>query len=140
MPTNKNIESPEKLYELFEKYITACKANPKKESIWSHKLDKQVTLDRETPLTWDGFDLYLRKAKILACTDDYRYNKEDRYTEYANIIRVIGQEIYNDKYSGAAAGVFNANIIARDLGLSEKTEVKGDVNINPKQWVKNKPE
>ena len=32
--------------------------------------------------------------------------------------------IYNQKYSGAAAGFFNANIIARDLGLANK--IAGD--------------
>ena len=43
-----------------------------------------------------------------------------------DIIRAIDREIYNDKYSGAAVGVYHNNIIARDLGLSEKVDNKHD--------------
>jgi hypothetical protein len=32
--------------------------------------------------------------------------------------------IYNQKFSGAAADLLNANIIARDLGLKEKSETE----------------
>ena len=39
--------------------------------------------------------------------------------------------IYNQKFSGAAADLFNANIIARDLGLTDKkeTEHKGSFTV-----------
>ena len=30
--------------------------------------------------------------------------------------------MYSDKYEGAAVGIYNPNIIARDLGLADKTE------------------
>lgn len=33
--------------------------------------------------------------------------------------------IYSQKFEGASAGLLNANIIARDLGLAEKQEVSG---------------
>ncbi len=136
MPTEKNIETPEKLYKHFEAYKKSCKATPKKESIYSHKQDKQVTLDREIPYTWDGFDIWLRKRSIITRLDHYRQNLDDRYSEYVYIIHAIGQEIYEDKITGATAGVFNANIIARDLGLKEQSEVKTSVSISPKEWVK----
>jgi hypothetical protein len=32
--------------------------------------------------------------------------------------------MYAQKFEGAASGAFNANIIARDLGLADKTEMK----------------
>lgn len=38
--------------------------------------------------------------------------------------------IYNQKFAGAAAGLLNANIIARDLGLIEKTSAEHLVAIN----------
>jgi len=126
MPTNKNIESPDKLYEYFEQYKTFCKSNFKKENIYSHKADKQVSLDREIPLTWDGFEIWLRKNKIIARLDDYKADKDGRYTEYAYIIHAIGQEIYEDKFTGAVAGIFQNNIIARDLGLADKKIVAGE--------------
>lgn len=33
--------------------------------------------------------------------------------------------IYNQKFQGAAADLLNANIIARDLGLADKSELTG---------------
>lgn len=123
MPTKKNIESPEKLYEHFLSYVKYCKENPKKENFYSSKLDKQVSVDREVPITWNGFDIWLRKNKILAKLEDYKANSQGRYSEYSEIIRVIQKEIYEDKFAGATAGIYQHNIIARDLGLSDKKEL-----------------
>lgn len=124
MPSKKNISTPEKLYEHFESYKEYCKKNPKKENYWSSRSDKEVSVSREIPYTWDGFEIWLRKNKILAKLDDYKEDKDGRYSDYADIIRVIGKEIYEDKYSGAVAGIFQHNIIARDLGLRDKTETE----------------
>lgn len=128
MPTDKNIESPEELYEHFEKYKGYCKNNPKKENFWSNKTDKEISVSREVPYTWNGFEVWLRKNKIISRLQDYKEDKDGRYTEYAYIIRAIDQEIYEDKFSGAVAGVYQHNIIARDLGLVDKQETKQDVS------------
>lgn len=123
MPTDKNIKSPQILYSHFEKYRDVCKSSPKRENIWSVKSNKQVSLEREIPLTWEGFEVYLRRNKVVAKLDDYKANKDGRYSEYADIIHVIGLEIWEDQYSGASAGVFQHNIIARKLGLIDKQEI-----------------
>lgn len=122
MPTQKNIASPETLYQYFEQYRQHTKANPKKYHHWSNRLEKQVSVDREIPLTWKGFEIWLRQQGIIAKLDDYEANKDSRYGEYAAIIRAIKDEIYDDKFTGAAVGVFQHNIIARDLGLMERTD------------------
>ena len=123
MPTEKNIKPPEKLFKLFEQYKTHCKASPKKENFWNSKLDKEVSVSREIPLTWNGFDIWLRKKGIITRLDHYRQNLDDRYSEYVYIVHAIGKEIYEDKLTGAAANIFNASIIARDLGLTDKQDV-----------------
>ena len=41
--------------------------------------------------------------------------------DFITIIAEIDEIIYNQKYSGAAADLLNANIIARDLSLVDKT-------------------
>ncbi len=71
----------------------------------------------------NGFEIWLRKEKIICKLDDYIHNTDDKYSEYSAIIRVIRAEIYEDKYTGAAVGIFQHNIIARDLGLTDKKEV-----------------
>ena len=40
--------------------------------------------------------------------------------------RSIEKTIYKQKFDGATAGSFNANIIARDLGLKDKTDITSD--------------
>lgn len=45
---------------------------------------------------------------------------------FSEVITRAREVIYENKFSGAAAGFFNANIIARDLGLRDQSEV----NVN----------
>lgn len=132
MPTKKNIESPEKLRELFEEYKDYCKKNPKYENILSHKTGEIHKVPREVSYTWSGFEVWLFNKKVVARLDDYRFNKENRYSEYAYILDIINKEIYNDKINGAVAGIFNQNIIARDLGLVDKQQVDQNTKVkNP---------
>jgi uncharacterized protein YkvS len=46
---------------------------------------------------------------------------------FSSILTHIGHIIRNQKYTGAAIGIFNANLIGKDLGLMEKTE---NTNLN----------
>lgn len=50
------------------------------------------------------------------------YRKNDLFKD---AVKEAEQTIYHQKFEGAAAGFFNANIIARDLGLVDKQEVAG---------------
>jgi len=135
MPTEKNIKTPEKLYELFEQYKIYCKANPRVENYWSNRLEEQVSVDRERPYTWDGFEIWLRAKKIIARLQDYKADKDKRYSEYAYIIHAIDQEIYDDKITGAVVDIYNHNIIARDFGLKDQTENTTTLNVDPITWV-----
>ena len=126
MPTKKNIETPEILYRHFKSYKKNCKKNPKKENFWSSKSDKEVSVSREIPYTWDGFEIWLKKKRILVRLDDYKTNKDNRYSKYADIIHAIDKEIYEDKFTGAAAGIYQTNIIARDLGLKDRRDLTTD--------------
>ncbi len=126
MPTDKNIKTPEALYKFFEQYKKCCKDNPKYENIYSNSQKKVIQVPREIPLTWDGFEIWLRKENILVYLDDYKSNKDDRYSEYAYIIHACGREIYEDKFTGAATELFNPNIIARDLGLRDHRNTEHD--------------
>lgn len=128
MPTKKNIKTPDKLFEHFEHYKTQCKKSPKKENFNSSKADKQVSVNREIPYTWDGFEIYLRTNGILAKLDDYKANKDNRYSEYADIIRAIGQEIRHDKMNGAYAGIYQHNIVARELGLADNQKLEHNLS------------
>ena len=49
--------------------------------------------------------------------------------EFSAVINAIEQVMYEQKFSGAASGMLKENIIARDLGLADKseTEVSGAI-------------
>jgi len=49
--------------------------------------------------------------------DDYA-EKDD----FMDIVSMVNDCIRDQKFSGAAAGLLNSNIIAREIGLAEKTE------------------
>ena len=57
-------------------------------------------------------------------------NKKD----YMSVITRIEETIYNQKFTGAASGFLNPNIIARDLGLVDKKEVENrDLILTPEE-------
>ena len=129
MKKDKYIKSPELLRQYFEDYRAWAKSNPIQENHYSHKHSTQVSIDKERPLTWKGFQIYLRKKNIISKLQDYDQNTNGSYTEYQDVISEIKDEIYDDKYTGAAVGIYQHNIVARDLGLVDKKEVD---NVNDK--------
>jgi hypothetical protein len=52
--------------------------------------------------------------------------------DFCRVALEAEQVIYQQKFAGAAADLLNANIIARDLGLSDKTQTEhsGSIDIN----------
>lgn len=55
-----------------------------------------------------------------------RYRTEDRFAEACEQIDAV---IYTQKFEGAAAGIFNSNLIMSDLGLASKQQVESTVTI-----------
>ena len=49
--------------------------------------------------------------------------------DLSDVQREAEEIIYSQKFAGAAADLLNANIIARDLGLSEKVESRSNVTL-----------
>lgn len=49
--------------------------------------------------------------------------------EFLAVIEAIEKTCFNQQYKGAAAGVFNNNIVARALGIKEQTE-QTNINFN----------
>lgn len=68
--------------------------------------------------TWSGLEFFL---DIYSLRD---YRKNEKYKDFSPVISRIEAVIYTQKFEGAAAGLLNANIISRDLALTDKSEVK----------------
>lgn len=121
----KNIPTPQLLWEYACKYFEMIDESPflKQDFIrGGDSAGKIVELETMLPYTWAGLEDYLAENDILAKLEDYKANKDNRYSEFAEVITHIDKIIYDRKYSGAAVNAFNANIIARDLGLADKTQ------------------
>jgi len=125
------------LWQVACEYFEWCDENPLVKKETHHKILGVETKEAETarPYTLSG---------LCICCGTNRHwwkqfkkgLKEDSHDFYP-VVRQIEDVIYAQKFEGAAAGHFNANIIARDLGLGEKVEqdITAKVSISPKQWV-----
>ena len=62
----------------------------------------------------------------------FRQFRAANHEGFSTILTRIEDIIYNQKFTGAAAGFLNPNIIARDLGLKDKTEteISGGLQVN----------
>lgn len=131
MPKHKYIETPDKLWELFEQYIKHERNNPMFKTDYVGKDGTKVQTPLETPITFEGFECYLQDQGIINNLGNYSSNLNNAYDEYLPIITRIKQNCFVHNFKGASVGLFNANIIARKLGLVDKkeTEMKGGLNI-----------
>ena len=76
------------------------------------------------PYTWAGLESFLFEKGVISKLEDYKSNKYGNYEEFKDIVRAIGKIIYDRNFSGAAVNIFNSNLIARQLGLADKTETE----------------
>jgi len=115
-------ENPLEYWTAVCKYIEWVEENPMKEEKLFH-YQGQISRDEINlmrPYTWEGFYAYLGTPHL-----DYYKEKKD----FLGIIKHVDNVFRNQKFSGAAVGLFNSNIIARDLGLKEKTENETNLKL-----------
>jgi hypothetical protein len=120
MSKKKYIETPEKMWELFEAYRKDVKGNPRHISDYVGKDGEHVHKPLERPLTFEGFYNYCYDN--VGCIDQYFENRDERYTEYVAICSRIKREIRQDQIEGGMVGQYNASITQRLNGLAEKTQ------------------
>lgn len=119
----KNIETPEKLLELFKDYVKHESENPMHRIEYVGKEGKQVKTPLETPVTFDGFEVYLFQKGIISDLGHYSRNKDERYSDYVPIIAYIRKHCYIHNFKGAAVKLFDPNLIARKLGIKDSSDV-----------------
>lgn len=127
--------TPEEFEKAWEDYFNYCDENPwyKNEAIKSGDFAGQlVKIPTSRPYTEVGFcafhNLGLKYLYQLEKTLE-KDNKTEDEIKLSNILTRAKAKCYAQKFEGAAVGVFNANIIARDLGLADKKEIESSGNI-----------
>lgn len=123
MPKHKYIETPEKMWELFEQYKAWAKYNPILVQDFVGKDADEVYRKKERPLTVDGFECWCYDNEIISDLSQYFANTEQRYTEYQTICSRIRKAVRTDQIDGGMAGIYNPSITQRLNGLIEKTDV-----------------
>lgn len=115
---DKIFKTPDILLTACNEYFKWCVDNPLKEQTLVKYKDtyELIDLSKMRPFTIHGLcnfiDISIRGFNL------YEANKD-----FIPITTRVRQIIYNQKFEGAASGFLNPNIIARDLGLSEKQDV-----------------
>jgi len=112
----KRFKTPEDLWEEFCNYMEYCENNP-----WTkYESTKQgiVPVPVGKPLTFTGF------ASFVGLTTQglMNYGEMEGREAYFEIYARIRDIIDNHQFEGAAVGVYNHSLIARRLGLVDKTD------------------
>lgn len=118
---DKLFATPELLEEAANEYFQWCSDNPLMEVDFKGKDATQVELPRMRAFTIHGLCIY------LGCNTKYFNDfKAANHDGFSEVLTRIMEIIYEQKFTGAAAGFLNPNIIARDLGLKDTS----DINLN----------
>jgi hypothetical protein len=122
MAKKKYIETPELLWQYFLDYIKNEQDNPMYKIEYVGRDGNTVKTPLETPITFEGFECYLADREVINDLGDYVSNKDGKYSEYSTIITRIQKNCFTHNFKGASVGLFNANLIAKKLGLIDKQE------------------
>jgi hypothetical protein len=116
----RNLDSPEQLYELFERYKRDVKANPRIKSVFGGKEFEERAEPLERPLTMEGFEVFCWDE--VGQVEQYFKNIDKRYEEFLPICSRIRKEIRRDQIEGGMVGQYNPSITQRLNNLKEHVE------------------
>jgi hypothetical protein len=110
--------NPQELLKVAVEYFTWCDNNPIMVTEVYGKDAKMMEIPKARAFTIHGLCLHAN----MSIDTFYKYEKE--YPEYKEVYAFIRSTMFAQKFEGAAVGMFNPNIIARDLQLVDKKEVE----------------
>lgn len=117
---DKLFSSPKLLWQAACQYFEWCEQNPLFEIDFKGKDATEVKLPKMRPFTMQGLCSYLHCNTAYFRT--FKSRLDENSEDFDTVIR-IEETVYNQKFTGAAVGFLNANIISRDLGLIDKKDI-----------------
>ena len=135
-------ETPKELWEACCEYFRHCDENPFLEAVQGKSCKpiqveegkfilapEIIELPKMKPYTLHGLVGYLNASiNFFNMFEESLKSKVEKdktdiiSSDFLLVITRAREIIYNQKFTGAASGFFNSNIIARDLGLADKNE------------------
>jgi DNA polymerase II small subunit/DNA polymerase delta subunit B len=116
----RNLNSPEQLYELFERYKIDVKSNPRLKIIHGGKDFEERVEPLERPLTLEGFEIFCWNE--VGCVEDYFKNRDKKYEDFSPVCSRIRKEIREDQITGGMVGQYNPSITQRLNNLKDQVE------------------
>jgi len=120
---DKLFASPQLMWEAAQEYFKFIDDNPIKKVDFKGGFAKRVEIPLQAPYTIHGLCLYLDcGVEYFRCFKRDLKPDDPQRADFLRVVEKIEQTIYQQKFAGASAGIFNSNIIARDLGLADKVQ------------------
>lgn len=120
---DKLFESSDLMWEASCEYFAWCVANP---IIDPRSFGGKQKIQR--PFTMQGL------CRYLCCNTgyfrDFKSGLEEGEKDFSSVISCIEEAVYQQKFENAIIGVYKENLIARELGLADKSESKSEVTIS----------
>jgi|APGre2960657404_1045060.scaffolds.fasta_scaffold88300_1 hypothetical protein len=119
---DKIFKTPDELLTSFLEYKKEVNGNPwiKHEAIKSGEFTGQlISIPLQRPYTLKGFSVFCG----ISYQGLFNYGHNESYNEFFEVYNKIETECDVQKFEGASVGAFNASIIARDLGLTDKQDI-----------------
>ena len=123
---DKIFKTPALLWEACVEYFEATDKRKWIQKDWVGKDAYEVERETDTPYTITGLCIFLD----IDIRTWRNYKNLDVNKDFFPIITHVENIIYTQKFEGATVGAFNANIIARDLGLKDTKEIAIDNKKN----------
>ena len=124
---NPKFKDAEQLRDACYEYFQWVEDNPLLEEKIFHSqgIITKDTISKMRAMTIGGICIFLDIDRTT--WENYRNNPD-----FFRITKEVEEIIYNQKFTGAAADLLNANIIARELGLADKIaqETTGAIHVN----------
>lgn len=107
--------SPDEFLAAVHKYFEWSDANPiQEQKVFGTGL--KMSVDHDRPLT-------IASACIHMGINYSTWDRSRKREGFGEVIEMVESVMTEQKFAGAAVGIFNANIIARDLGMVERKKV-----------------
>lgn len=128
---NRALKTPEDLWAVACAYFDYTQKSPiqRKEYIKTGPLaGTEYTVETPRPFNWSGLSVYASLLGVAANLHRYARNENDMYSEFQEVVGLINDVMFSQKFEGAAIGMYKENIIAREIGLAEKTATSVSVD------------
>lgn len=113
---DKIFSTPQMLWDAACEYFEWCDTHPLMSYEWNGKDPVKCDLEKMRPYTLKGLCIF------LDVSEQYIQQFDETDKDFSLIITRIRNVIYTQKFEGAAAGLLNTNIIARELGLIDQQQ------------------